>query len=1137
MAEPEILAGRYLLLDNHKPRSGGSAVVRKAIITSDGRPVAVKFVSGGADGVLRKLVEREVGLLRKANQAAHPNIITLVDHGVEEETSTPYLVFDWVDKTLSDLLADAQPWDWRDFCDRVLRPVAGAIAFLHSNQITHRDVKPGNILWNDEGVALLADFGIAKQHRTRDDTTATVGSLRSHLYAPPERESELPFVRDVFSLGVLAVQGLCNQDARATEFHELQPVLDSLELPPPLDDLIRRSIALSPNDRPVSGKEFLRQLDLVLADEVGETQRLRVSLKLTKSAIASVTADGSSTAARTIIEHDLRGRTHASSYWDPQQGGYDFNSFLVLGEALRLLVRLDVSTQELVVVSARKTEYEALEREREAALVADTFVDWSLASPLSVLEARQTQNTLLARLREHREAEAERRASGGDAMVRELLAVWQRTLTAREVLGLGVMPTIRFERSEARGHTETAFGLSEPLDLDVRGTEWQYTDEVGRICGRGAAVEQGSNTLSIRWNWHDSGSIAQSGKLTPYLGPAQIAIDRQRDALQRLESGEAVLPSLADILAQPSKARPPREIGEIDWATTLDVDKQTSVRAGLGTEDCVLVTGPPGTGKTRMIAELVAQELARNSSARILLVSQTHVAIDNALERIQKLGVASIVRMAREDDDRVAETSSSLRLDLQLQAWSANVRRNAEGAFAALSSAGGMDPGQLSAAMHLQAWRVAHQARNKAASQLRAAQLADDTTASRLELTPSLDELRRQHDDAVAREDSSLLNARSALGDSIELGQAVTVGDIDAALEMILEQSEDSKRLLDLLKLQAEWIQRVSADRRMATILLEDSSVVAGTCLGFIGHPSARTLNFDLCIIDEASKSTSTEVLVPMVRASRIVLVGDVNQLPPLDEDLLREPSILREADLLPSQVRETLFERLSSHLPSSNQFRLTEQYRMVPAIGDMISTCFYDGWLRSADVQGPAGYDLLSKPVLWLDTSRLNNRRETRDARSAGSYVNNCEADAVTERLTSLQRAIDSGLIPRSDRGAYHVIVIAPYRSQTEELKRRLDRAGAELKDLRVEVESVDAVQGRECDLAIFSVTRSNKSGKLGFLSEPYWRRINVALSRARFGLTIVGDAEFCDAKPGGLKKVLSYIREHPETCELRTA
>ena len=70
--------------------------------------------------------------------------------------------------------------------------------------------------------------------------------------------------------------------------------------------------------------------------------------------------------------------------------------------------------------------------------------------------------------------------------------------------------------------------------------------------------------------------------------------------------------------------------------------------------------------------------------------------------------------------------------------------------------------------------------------------------------------------------------------------------------------------------------------------------------------------------------------------------------------------------------------------------------------------------------------------------------------------------------------------------------------------------------------------MQGRESDVAIFSVTRSNSEADLGFIGPDYWRRINVALSRARFGLTIVGDAGFIKGTTGALKKVLSYVETH---------
>ena len=81
----------------------------------------------------------------------------------------------------------------------------------------------------------------------------------------------------------------------------------------------------------------------------------------------------------------------------------------------------------------------------------------------------------------------------------------------------------------------------------------------------------------------------------------------------------------------------------------------------------------------------------------------------------------------------------------------------------------------------------------------------------------------------------------------------------------------------------------------------------------------------------------------------------------------------------------------------------------------------------------------------------------------------------------------------------------------------------------------SVEAVQGREADLAIVSLTRSNPQGRLGFLGTDYWRRINVALSRARFGLSIIGDAEFIRGTQGALRVVLNYIEQHPADCEVR--
>ena len=151
------------------------------------------------------------------------------------------------------------------------------------------------------------------------------------------------------------------------------------------------------------------------------------------------------------------------------------------------------------------------------------------------------------------------------------------------------------------------------------------------------------------------------------------------------------------------------------------------------------------------------------------------------------------------------------------------------------------------------------------------------------------------------------------------------------------------------------------------------------------------------------------------------------------------------------------------------------------------------------------------------------------------GGIANRSEATLAVGRLQTIDTAISRGAIETPGGAKLNVLVIAPYRLQLDEIYRKLARAT--LQNLDVEVQSVDAVQGRESDLAIFSVTRSNTLGRFGFLGDKYWRRINVALSRARYGLTIVGDADFCRSAPGALRQVVNYIEARPLDCRISEA
>jgi superfamily I DNA and/or RNA helicase len=289
-------------------------------------------------------------------------------------------------------------------------------------------------------------------------------------------------------------------------------------------------------------------------------------------------------------------------------------------------------------------------------------------------------------------------------------------------------------------------------------------------------------------------------------------------------------------------------------------------------------------------------------------------------------------------------------------------------------------------------------------------------------------------------------------------------------------------------------------------------------------------LEYDLCIIDEVSKATPTEALIPMSRARRWVLVGDRRQLPPFLETALAEPETLARYRLTQESLRETLLDRISDEIPSECHFVLTQQHRMCPAIGDLISECFYEGELSSVEKHVP-DYILrtFGSSVLWLSTSNCEGRGESK---TVGSTSRSNELEANEIRLLLMNLAF------YAQEKRVSAAILTGYADQRDLLRKVLNAASGSLRNVDYEVATVDAFQGREADVCMFSLVRSNVGGDLGFLSSR--QRINVALSRGRLGLAVVGDADFIETSPAAtnpLRDVLSYIRSHNATCAFREA
>ncbi len=258
----------------------------------------------------------------------------------------------------------------------------------------------------------------------------------------------------------------------------------------------------------------------------------------------------------------------------------------------------------------------------------------------------------------------------------------------------------------------------------------------------------------------------------------------------------------------------------------------------------------------------------------------------------------------------------------------------------------------------------------------------------------------------------------------------------------------------------------------------------------------------DTLVIDEATQATAPSCWIPMTHARRAVLVGDHKQLP---------PTILnREA--AEKGLQHTLFERLARHhetdpeAPRSIRSLLRTQYRMHETIMSFSGRRFYDDRLdadetvRHHTLSGigvttsslPADRrEILDPdaPLVFVDTAAI----DAPDTQRAGSHSreNPREADLVATLATDL---LEAGLSPEQ------IAIISPYDDQVDRIE---DQLGIE--DL--EVDTVDGFQGREKEVVLISLVRSNDAGRIGFLDEP--RRFNVAVTRARRKAVVVGDAD----------------------------
>lgn len=477
------------------------------------------------------------------------------------------------------------------------------------------------------------------------------------------------------------------------------------------------------------------------------------------------------------------------------------------------------------------------------------------------------------------------------------------------------------------------------------------------------------------------------------LSPDETTRRRQQSAMAQMRTAEGRTRKLRDMIMGTQAIGPPspsNRSGETPTAspTSLNPPQIDAVNFALASPDIAILHGPPGTGKTTTLAEVIRQCVDRGE--KVLACAPSNTAVDNLLEKL----IATM-------------------------------------------------PGVV---------RVGHPARVFE-------RLREHTLDQRVDDDPA----------------------------------AEVIADMRRELESLLRAASKDFRGKDGRKRRGEMYAEVGQlrgqirmlERNIVRCILDSSDVICTTTT--IDDDLLGDRYFDVVVIDEACQCTLPGVWQAVARGARLILAGDHLQLPPtVLNDVARREGL-----------DQSLMQRLVHRDGESIFRRLIVQYRMNEAIMNFSSNYFYDGELiADASVRHHTLADL---PSVQSDM-HTDGVLKFYDTAGAGydeqiepeglSKFNPSEINVVVQKVGEL---LQSG-VHEND-----IAVIAPYGAQVRRLRHRIDRRG-------IEIDTVDGFQGREKEVVILTMVRSNEIGEIGFLSEV--RRTNVAITRAKRKLIIIGDS-----------------------------
>lgn len=684
----------------------------------------------------------------------------------------------------------------------------------------------------------------------------------------------------------------------------------------------------------------------------------------------------------------------------------------------------------------------------------------------------------------------------------------------------------------------------------------------------------------------DKKEIKKTGQI--HLSYMSTISDVQKAAIHNLRSNQSIATNLNNIIGgfetEPYIER--EKLSKRKLSKKLNDRQVNALMKAINVQDIMLIMGPPGTGKTSVIIELI-KYLVCEKKLRVLVSSQNNTAIDNVMRLLPHDDSLEENSIRIGTETKVAPEVTPLLFENKVRDYRKKISRSTENSLIEIEnnvkeieelfpqieeyvyekdeiakrySDFDRDVGKILFKAYETTERYKDQATNKIQERNRTATVikslynkVENYTPIYFPIIHKIKESQNENDKnelknkikkykkiqeevsvLIGNYEQSRINYLSLEKTYYEIYEDIYKSDISYQKQwadflqkcMVLTDNwlfqlsisadlkptgvknlldKEIERLIKLKEVIEDWKLYTSTTQNYAfgTLLLDSVKLVGATCIGINSQKKFDSLKFDVAIIDEAGQIQLQNALVPMSVSRKTIMLGDYQQLPPIVDPEIENHC--REHGIDTQLLSESFFEYLYNNLPSENKIMLDTQYRLPSQISDILSEFFYNGEYHSCDekknISGRIG--IWNTPCIIVDTSKVKNRHEKRNTH----YCNELEAKAVYY--------IVSKLLKQEVYDENEIHIIAPYNEQVELIREEFEKGNNDnlySKHMKYNISSLDSYQGQECDLIVYSFTRSSfakpDQKRIGFLSEI--RRLNVAMSRGKQNLILIGDMEF---------------------------